>query len=283
MKNFSFNSEDPYILYCFDKKSGKCYHSNINKIGGEKRFYDTNEDYNQSVENTLSKIESKLSYSYRKLLKKQDLKFLKKSDKTALSYLLLIQWFRTRETREKLRDYNRQYHEFLSKYGELSEELEKKFDINDDYTKEIHIPLLKEIPSIVPYVLNMKWTLTINKTDMPFWSSDNPITFDNFLNQSKFNSYGLYSEGINIHFPLSPNIMLSFSDPFKFYFLPDKIKSENEDNIIYHNALQVKNSYRTLFSNKNSFNLAKQILQDNSKLKDPNRKRWNIEPLTDNN
>ncbi len=211
-----------------------------------------------------------------KLIKTKDLDALNKSDKTLISAFLLTQWYRTKETRERIRDYNKQLKTFLTEHGDLSENLKNELNTDNDYIKEIHLPLFREIPDQIAYVLNMKWILMINRTDMPFWSSDSPISLDNFLNPSKFNSYGLYSEGITIHFPLTPEISLCFSDPEKFRFFPKKVECNNIQNIIYQNALQVKSSYRNLFSNKNEFKLAEKILKNNPRYKDPNRKRWGV-------
>lgn len=187
-------------MHCFDKQSEKSFISNINRIGGEHFFYDTIEDREQTAENSLSRLESKFSHSYMKLIKTKDLDALNKSDKTLISAFLLTQWYRTKETRERIRDYNKQLKTFLTEHGDLSENLENELNTDNDYIKEIHLPLFREIPNQIAYVLSMKWILMINRTDMPFWSSDSPISLDNFLNPSKFNSYGLYSEGITIHF-----------------------------------------------------------------------------------
>ena len=114
---------------------------------------------------------------------------------------------------------------------------------------------------------------------MPFWTSDHPIAMDNIINPSKFDSYGLFSKGINFHFPLSPEISLCFLDPTTSFFFPDKLELKDIDNVIYQNQLQVKSSYRTIISNKNDFNLAKEIIKDYPNLKDIKRKRWIVKTI----
>jgi hypothetical protein len=279
LKSFSFDFKTPYPIYCFDKKSEKNFKSSTDNVCREPFFYDTAGDYVKSVENTLNKLESKFSSSYRKIIRESNIKSLDKSDKTLIAAFFLTQWYRTKEMREKFRGYNRQMSLFLSKKGELSKNLRTQLDTKDNYIKDIHIPLLKEIPKHIPYVLNMKWTLLLNKTDMPFWTSDNPIAFDNIINPSKFDSYGLFSKGINVHFPLSPELSLCFSNPSTSFFFPDKLELKDVNNIIYQNKLQIKSSYRTIISNKNDFNLAKEIIKSYPSLKDLNRKRWNVQSL----
>ena len=161
LKSFSFSQKIPYPVYCFDKASETNFISRISKICGKSFFHDNGENYSNSVENTLSKLENKFSTSYNKIIRNSDLKSLDKSDKTYIATFFLIQWFRTRETRERLRDYNQQLLNYMCNKGELSTRIKKQLDITDDYTKDIHINLFKEIPDLIPYVLNMKMDIDV--------------------------------------------------------------------------------------------------------------------------
>ena len=118
----------------------------------------------------------------------------------------------------------------------------------------------------------MKWILLENQTNIPLWTSDHPINRFNPIDQSPFGNLGLKSRGIQIFFPLSPALGLSFCDPIEYFSYPDKMTCI-KDNIIFCNTLQVRSSARHVFSVDNDFYLAKKWLQENPECADLNRRR----------
>lgn len=118
--------------------------------------------------------------------------------------------------------------------------------------------------------------VSINNTPMPFWTSDHPVNSFNPVGAKPYGNPGLLCKGIEIHFPLSPKIVLSFCDPTTYELLPSRYEIKDIQSVIFENWLQVAHSTRYLFSNINDFTLAERILRDNPSLREIDRKRIQV-------
>jgi len=105
----------------------------------------------------------------------------------------------------------------------------------------------------------MKLVLLNNKSDTPFWTSDNPIVLNNEFPQPPYGNLGIISRGIELHFPLTPELGTIACDPSLYGDLPTSIDITKE-NVNYENLLQYNSGTRHIFSNNNDFDFAKQIL-----------------------
>lgn len=121
----------------------------------------------------------------------------------------------------------------------------------------------------------MKFVTLINKTSIPFWTSDNPVCFDNFV-PSSMGNMGIISRGIQIHIPITPKLMLVGLDPVFFSHLDEINEIYNKNGILFENFLQVENSSRWIFSNTKRFNELKNMLKKYPHLRNPERERSQI-------
>ena len=119
----------------------------------------------------------------------------------------------------------------------------------------------------------MKWILISNKLKTPFWSSDDPVSKHNSIDHFPYGNLGLTSTGIEVHFPITPNLCLIICDPILFKKEFSKKNTRDYRNIIRERDLQVRYSTRFTFSNENNFSFAQMMVRENPKIKDPNRKR----------
>jgi hypothetical protein len=230
----------------------------------------------QIIEETLNSIESSFAPVYKKILVHEDLGRLTSGEKEAVALFVVAQEQRTREKRETIADTMRQLKQRLYKET-LSEEFKERYRIDkldkEEEIKAFHLGTFKHIPLYTDITLQMKWILLINHTTMPFWTSDHPINRFNPVDAKPYGNLGLLCRGIEIHFPLSPKMVLSFCDPAAYELLPSRYQIEDIQNVEFENWLQVAHSTRYVFSKTNDFALADRILRDNPSLREINRKR----------
>lgn len=278
LRNFSNQQGEKYIIYCFDKLEDKEFSTDVGNIGGEKYFYDIKKGEEQFLEKKLSELEPKFNKSIQNLIKYKKIDNISEYQRGILSFFIAVQYLRTKENREIIRDGIDQILERLSKY-KLSESLKKELDDIDsgESIKSMHIQnLVTESKEFVDIIFNMKWILYINKTDMPFYTSDNPVKPHNDLDRGPYGNLGLLSIGIQLHIPISPELCLIACDPTSYDHHPAKYEITNKENIKFENGLQVFSSTRHIFSIDNDFSLAKEIIKKNPWHKDPNRKRMHV-------
>jgi len=251
----------------------------IKNIASESYFYDEPNEAEQGIEKALSKIESAFKPIHSKLLANEDLESLTSNEIKSLAFFVTAQEHRTREKRETIGDMMKQAKKRLYK-ERLTNEFKERYGIDEWDTKEaiksLHLSMFKQIPLYADILLQMKWILFINRTPMPLWSSDHPISRFNHKDAEPYGNLGLLCKGIEIHFPLSPKAILCFCDPSTYGVFPNRYEIENIQNVIFENSLQVAHSTRYVFSNESDFTLAEEILGKNPSLRDIDRKRIEV-------
>jgi len=275
LQSFSIKGRKNY-LYCFDKsKSNKLLVNNKN-ISSETYFYDTSEDDDQHIEKAFSCLESLFNFVYDKLIATEDLSCLTSLEKLKMAYFVVTQELRTKEHRAVLEDMVKQATVALSKRS-APKELIDKIKLSKEGIKSLHMDQLKYVPDYVDIVSKMKWILLINRTSMPFWCSDHPVNRFNNIDTKPYANLGLLSRGIEIHFPLSPTLSLCVCDPDMFSIMPSRYEIMDVEALSFHNWLQVYYSTRYVFSDKDDFSLAEEIIKDNPSLRNIDRKRLSVD------
>lgn len=284
LKNFSFDSNRKSIQ-CLDKVNLRCHISNFKAIAQKEKFYESD---SQDIEDELSKIEYKASRLINNFLDDPKYKRLNsESFKLKFACFIVIQLIRTEEVRNLMIEGVTSLKEYVSsKYNLRDSEIEK-FDqlLNEEEIKEAHIDLIQDNnPELLEGIFCKKWILLKNQTSMNFWTSDNPVV--------KYNPYGnlgLFVDGIQLFFPLSPKFCLCILDPFcysnfnetkEFNILDgfnnlkkaELSKITDIEDVKFINSLQIKYSTQYVFSCENEFkdnNEIKQwiyyVIEENSK------------------
>lgn len=271
-----------HSIFCFDKSKLKSFNVSIKNVANETYFYDQPGENEQTKEKTLAVMESSFKNILEKILATEDLTSLSAEDKESVAIFVTTQELRTREYRETLKDMWKQTKDTLIKVsgGKISQEFEKRYRIEDwgpeQNAKSLQLDMLKNIPKYADILLHMAWFLLLNRTPVPFLSSDHPINRYNPIDVRPRGNLGLLSEGIQIHFPLTPKLTLSFCDPSSYQLPLVTREIKDVQNIIFTNSLQITHSTRYIFSNVSDFSLAREILRDNPSLGDIHRKRMSI-------
>lgn len=279
LKEFSNRRGKKYRINCYDKPSSERFLVNIKGIACEKYFYDLDGETEQAVEKAFSRIEREFNRAYRRLIIKQNLEDLSGYEIVNLAYFIVTQLIRTREHREHIRDIVIKIKEELDKRGaKLVPKLEHQLNesLKDEPIKSLQMQMLMDLPLYLNIILTLKWMLYINETDMPFWTSDHPVTRYNPIDLWPYGTLGLKSPGIQIHFPLAPKLAVCLCDPVQYFHEPIIHTMVDEDNVVFENSLQVLWATRHLFSNNDDFSLADQMIEEYPKLKDLKRDRITI-------
>lgn len=137
------------------------------------------------------------------------------------------------------------------------------FDVKVDpaHTKLHHIGIMFEATKEIGfYLANHKWIIKRNFTELPYYTSDNPVSKKANLNHPLY-SNGFQSKGIEIHFPLSPKYTLtiyehSYLEEKRPDLLNKNILDATKFNVIYCNDIQVQNATNQLFCQAGNFDLA---------------------------
>lgn len=195
-----------------------------------------------------------------------------------LSLLIAYQIVRSKEFRESLLE---------TKEGAmlgLAETLAKMYDENYKYGT-ISIKKKHEFPSIehaqiilgdFPLKLAKSleghcWVVGVNNTDIPFYTSDNPVIKAAHKRHPIISYEGYGSEGIEIALPISPrHILIIYERSFHKDFLEFEnlfIPIIDVQNVIYYNSLQVYQSNRQIYCHDKKFHLLDKMKSNLGSLK----------------
>lgn len=149
------------------------------------------------------------------------------------------------------------------------------------YTKMQHIGLIFELAEeISKYLISYKWLITRNFSELPYYTSDNPVVKKANLEHS-FYSHGFNSKGIEIHFPISPKYALTIFEPSYLEEIHPELMNihildASYENVIYCNDIQVQSATSQLFSQVDKFDLALKRVVETPKTAKRKRQRFQI-------
>ncbi|MBS3199161.1 DUF4238 domain-containing protein [Turicibacter bilis] len=198
-------------------------------------------------------------------------------EKDLMAFFIAIQFIRTKSFRENLGDMIAKLYQTIAYKRQMKNEdaLPKEafeFKANPDFVKLQHSSMIldKEATLETAEILrNHIWVIYVNKSESPFYTSDNPIAIIPHKRDKYRVHAGLASEGVEIVFPISSKLLLAmyekttyneiFSDK-QFHVLT------SESDINYFNSYQVLQRYRCIFSEKKNFEFANKIYEENPEL-----------------
>lgn len=272
------NSESQ--VWVFDKPNERSFKSGFDNIAGEDFFYDPAEFENPEIEFLTQRIEEIAGEPYKNLLREGSLAALNQKERIRLGLFIAVQFSRTRERRNALIDSSKQAKESLEEKGVAEFIPDEEFEQlgTEEFARTIQNDTLKENSvKTAEIFLNKNWTLLVNRTGTPFWTSDHPLCLQNQRDFGPFRgSLGIENQGIEIYFPLSPKYMLVLTDPEDFEGIYSKMPILDDGLVNNINSLQVSQSNRQIFSAKEDFTLAEEMIEETPELKDPNRQRMEV-------
>jgi len=288
LRNFCKHKEQ---IAVYIKSSSNSFFTNINNVANENYFYD-NEELDtitqkvQFLEKYFHPIENKMKEIFVELFKQLDSgKFdgFKDEERFNISRFIIYQYMRTKEQREIFGQLNKELLKCFSNEFSLNSNVSEGNHIDDFSEKALHISLLLNeelMHKLTLSVYKKLWIILENNTTSPFITSDQPVVKHGNLGNEFRSMSGFNSKGVEISFPISPKYLLTITDEEFAYekyltYLDDTKVQANEQNVLFYNFLQITHSYNQLYSNINSFDLAKEILYERPELKEPNHVRIN--------
>lgn len=229
--------------------------------------------------NPLDKVSTLYTMTNPKILNSIDV--LSDENMNYISLFLAIQFMRSKEFRETITElYERLPILLLKKFAKTPEEkrLADSFELkikNENHKKIYHAQVLTDPEYAAHFAETFRkkiWVIGYNRTDMPFYTSDNPVVKFGHEGFSGFNS-----KGIEIFFPITTKLVLILKDPEFFYHeMPNHnhfVELDDVD-VAFINSLQVQQSYRYVFDKTGNFKLASGMMERNPKLSDIRHKRF---------
>jgi hypothetical protein len=278
-------THDRKHLFIFDKQNKRKFETNVDNIAAEKYFYDSPDESGQALEkafaNTVDANYPRWVDSILNSVKSG--KKINYQQKESLAFHIALQALRTRWLRNANIEILSQIEEvflsfsthFKKKQGiQLKPDASLGALLSPDKEKTAKLAQLasiknpESIQGIVEVLLNHIWIVGINKTDQPFYTSDNPVVRWAHKNHPLKSYSGLRSEGVEIAFPLTPEYILALLE--RTYHVDLEVLDcgfmpVDENGVVYYNGLQVFDSHRWIFSPSADFTLAEKMCDDHDK------------------
>ena len=265
-------------VYLYDKRTHRIRKSAPQNVAFQRDFYvDSNGDAALKLEDAMSQLEGNANTVMSNIIRTESITWLSNADRAMLCEFVAFQFARTPEFRHCRRDM-RQY--VLDSLVRQMGVTDWRIKVKEDHAKPTHlVSMLDYVDHASQYFLQMKACLLKNDTDIPIWTSDNPVVRHNDLTDK----LGLGSPGVQFNLPLTPKLLLFFYDGSYVDLLdvaardagtsnerrilarnsiPKTVNME-KDNVIHANHLQTKFSTRFIFSNKPCFPMMKAFLEAN--------------------
>jgi len=248
LRNFSYKGNAKQIGIYHLETGRYCQTSTLKDQGSKNFFYGAD----GIIEDHLSNVEGLLSKSIKKIVESSELPKPKSDDHYNLLMFILLT-----DLRNPVRIKNTQ--EMLDVGKTLLQEQHPGQDIDAlmpsiNHKQAIGLAL-SQLTEVLPMIDDLGYKFLVNKTKIPFISSDFPIVkYNQFLEKLKWKhgKTGFGTMGLQVIVPLSPNLLVFFYDK-AIYKVGDKkkgvIELKDEEDINQLNVLQFVNCFETTYFN----------------------------------
>ena len=259
-------------VHVFDKKAYRVFRAAIANVGAE-NMYNTVEFKGQrlNAEPLFDEHDAKLAELLKKLRREESLACLTEGDRVQLAFAVVVQRLRVRLVRTTIAALPRQLRQAFDEAG-VGYSLDSAPDLDADQVKAMSLRMLRNAERFVPAFLEKHWVLHSTTSENPFWISDSPIVTSNPL---PWGNDGLESRGVEIAWPISSTLLLSFLCPSLIAKLQSIAPSgaailcssptipADPGGVLHYNSLQTLQSSRYLYASTEEFPHAREILEEN--------------------
>ena len=302
LREFSFGKK--HKLYAYDKRDDRVFITNVDRAAAESGF-------NQfvvegvglvSAEPAFGDLEARTSPVLRRIVRDESIASLTREERALISSFVVVQLFRTRNYREMLRQAHTAFSEWLGARDVDSADVEGFAEPTEDTLARLQAQSALLSHEMAPYVDQKTWVLCRNTTSQPYFTSDNPVAFQNTLDLGQ-RTHGLAVEGIEIYLPLSRRLTLSmvcrsYEEMVRdierktlllgmIGALPAALREnsrvaaeiaeamrtgsalgQSPENVINKNSLQVRSANRYVYAGTDQFDLVRDMLRENPALRE---------------
>lgn len=269
LERFTFNGKN---LYVFDKILKNVFSSNIKNIATKKYFYDIPKNVipygtdNQIIEKKiLGYVDTNYKLGIDQILRDiGEHGEFNNNLKTKLSAFIFIQVYRTLHSKNNYKksiekELKEDALEYLKNKGKDINSNDFEVKCSDELAK-LKLHRLMITPEIIDQVIsvlnNFIWVVAYNTTNLPFWTSDNPVTFKKHKNHTYKCPTLYWPSSTEVALPLTPKhilIMLERSNNPQWKNNDCKIILATYDNVIHYNSRYIGHYCRQIYSNTDNF------------------------------
>lgn len=214
-------------------------------------FYDDD----GSFEKTLDLLETQTSRAVRKVIETPNIEILTEEDILHFHSFILLQFSRTRDASLLSKDFVDNFishiikplikkdEKYNDKFQEFMDSLKRDPSQFFRFTIQYALDNKKAISDLIPYLI-------VNKTSVPFLSSDSPVIKNNCYHLKRKPLTGFASPGLQIFCPLTDKLIFSLIHRDAYEIISnDKsiIEVTNLSDVSSFNKLQILNSRQELF------------------------------------
>ena len=301
-----FGSGKKDRLFVFDKHTDTSFSRAASKLAAKNNFYDF--DFMGepvTIEPMLAHVESKAGEHIARIVKDCRLNVNDSEERGELAAFFAIQMVRTPAVLATNRDMFGRMETWLRAEG-ASQEFFTPDPIVGEGENAERAMMARNIcnaPSDYgPALINKDWLLLKTDSKHPYLIGDHPLTMHNMVVQEGRGNLGIAVEGIELYFPLSPNLALAIWCPSHREMLTNSLQSidrlveasntgrdwvrgkgdvltilealqtgeplrSNPENVEFFNSLQVSTAERFVFSFNGDFSIVKEMIRTNPELR----------------
>ena len=252
-------------LFGFDKLTGNVFPTVSKNIALERGFYDL--DPKIDLEAVIAENESRMRFGISELIDKRNPIAISEEARIVTSLFIALQFVRTKEYRAMVQESGGKLMTEIVKSNPEFKDDDFNIVMKDELAKVLQAQTIAgsyAVPEVGWTLGHSLWTLLVNRTSVPFWTSDNPVALFNPSDRG----VGFAVTGNQTHFPLNEKLLLLILDPVSYNSPPVKIVKQREA-VLYENTLQLYSATRFVISSHDDFLLAKRIRQEDATLRKP--------------
>ena len=192
--------------------------------------------------------------------------FIKPKQVFSFSVLLALQYIRVKRIRNSIEEITDLLDQALRDKNASQELIDKYTKTSKNQLKYIHGKMIFDSEWILHFARTFSshiWLLLKNNTTQPFFTSDNPIGTAEHVHNPYMAMSGVSSEGVEIYFPLSPDLMLVMFEKTYHSNMMSKnyriVEIDDLDMIDDYNSRSVMNSSRCVFSQTDDFSIIEKM------------------------
>jgi len=280
-RNFTANpdaKENEMSIWVFSIESRKMELNPIYQTAAEDDFY------GRITEESLQDLEKKTSTSINSLIKCKYIKGLSPTSVENIRIFLLLQSARTKTAKDITeKAVNRILEtEIRPKFRLIYKDSPEKLDYIDALDlsdADFFIWNMRMAIASVVGITDLSGYLLINRTDLPFVSSDHPVVINNYFFKRQ-TSPGFLTPGLQIFCPISDSLYVLFVHVDLYEFLSkgkNCIEITDKKDVNSLNILQLLNCHRHILSNQNCGDYLNSLLTESDKIRKKNPNYANIE------
>lgn len=194
----------------FDKQSDRSFTARLeNVLAG--RYFNTiwHDDFVQDVEGPLSKLEDRAAPVLRKLVEERSWANLDGKEKVTLAFFLGVQFVRGPDTRVRIDQMIDQMQAITKAMAAAKGGGEIPTAPTADERKQMVFDLIRTSAAEMAELLLEKTWLLLEPEDGEFYLGDTPLAMHNDRDMGPYGNIGLAVPGIQIYFPLAPDLLLA--------------------------------------------------------------------------